>query len=240
MFFLNDVLHTHDFTYVVPFNPLQDKLFALDLTADNTALTKTIIMDTDAMTAYIAEELKRTGTRYAIGGYNEHRTIYGRSTHFDTESEEPRRLHLGTDIWGAAGTPVFAPLAGEVHSFRNNAAFGDYGGTIILRHRLGTTEFHTLYGHLSIASLEGLYEGKTITQGTQIATFGEPSENGGWSPHLHFQIIMDMEGMKGDSPGVCRFSERERYLQNCPNPNNILGLHTFIIPTTKSNIIPFG
>lgn len=221
--------HTQDFAYVVPFEPLRDRLFALDLTAQNKALTENIIMDAEAMTAYITDECKRTGTRYAIGGYNEHRTIYGRSEHFGTGADEPRRLHLGTDIWGGSGTPVFAPLAGEVHSFSNNAAFGDYGGTIILHHRFGEAEFHTLYGHLSVASLEGLHEGKAIAQGAQLATFGEPSENGGWSPHLHFQVIVDMEGMKGDYPGVCRLSERERYLQNCPNPDRILGLSRFVL-----------
>ncbi|MCU0427693.1 MAG: peptidoglycan DD-metalloendopeptidase family protein [Candidatus Kapabacteria bacterium] len=222
-------LHQQPFAFVVPFNPASDKLFPLDLTAANTSLTAEILADADAMTAYINAELQRTRSRYAIGGYDEHRTMYGRSAHFGTSGEEPRRLHLGTDIWGAAGTPVFAPLAGEVHSFRNNAVFGDYGGTIILRHILGEREFHTLYGHLSVTSLEGLHDGKSIPQGSQIATFGESQENGGWSPHLHFQVMFNMEGMKGDYPGVCRMSERERYVANCPNPDRILGLERFVV-----------
>jgi peptidoglycan LD-endopeptidase LytH len=229
--------HREPFAFVVPFNPAQDLLFQLDLTQNNTALTTEIIADADTMTRYLEHELRRTNTRYAIGGYDEHRTIYDRSEHFDTDGDEPRRLHLGIDIWGAAGTPVFAPLAGEVHSFRNNAAFGDYGGTIILKHVLGERgalgaleklEFHTLYGHLSAASLDGLHEGKTIPQGSQIGALGEPHENGGWSPHLHFQVVLAMETMRGDYPGVCRLSERERYLANCPNPDAILGLNQFV------------
>jgi hypothetical protein len=52
-------------------------------------------------------------------------------------------------------------------------------------------------------------------------------ENGQWPPHLHFQIVVDMEipiaiGRKGDYPGVCKLSEKEKYLNNCPNPDLIL------------------
>jgi len=35
-------------------------------------------------------------------------------------------------------------------------------------------------------------------------------------------LIEDMQGLKGDYPGVCKFSERERYLANCPDPELIL------------------
>jgi murein DD-endopeptidase MepM/ murein hydrolase activator NlpD len=220
--------HQNTFAHVVPFDAATDKLYALNLTATNSALTPEILDNADVMTQFIQHELQRTSTRYAIGGYAENRTLYDRSAHFGTGNEEPRRLHLGTDIWGAAGTPIFAPLAGRIHSFRNNATFGDYGGTIIVQHELEGSSFHTLYGHLALTSLEGLREGKTIAQGERIAELGEPHENGGWSPHLHFQIIQDMEGAWGDYAGVCRLSERERYLENCPDPDGILGLNQFL------------
>ena len=171
--------------------------------------------------------MREANATYGIGGYAEHRTIYSRSTVFDTGGE-PRRLHLGTDVWGTAGTPVFAPLAGTVHSFAFNDAFGDYGATIILQHQLNTVLFHTLYGHLNLASLQHLKEGQAIAQGQQLAALGEPHENGHWPPHLHFQIVNDMQGYKGDYPGVCRFSERAAFLDNCPNPDLILNLNRFI------------
>ncbi|WP_244215255.1 hypothetical protein [Pedobacter miscanthi] len=79
-----------------------------------------------------------------------------------------------------------------------------------------------MYGHLSLASLNGLEEGKFIPAGTKIAELGAKEENGSWPPHLHFQLIKDMSGLKGDYPGVCRFSEREKYLANCPDPDLIL------------------
>ncbi len=158
---------------------------------------------------------------YGIGGYNEHRTIYSRSEHFDTE-EEPRRLHLGTDIWAPAGTPVYNFYEAKVHSFKFNDNFGDYGATIILQYQLNDVSLFGLYGHLSLASLDGLTEGQIIQAGKQFASFGVKEENGFWPPHLHFQLIFDMEGLSGDYPGVCQFSKRESYLQNCPNPALIL------------------
>ncbi len=87
-------------------------------------------------------------------------------------------------------------------------------------------ELFGLYGHLNLASLDGLMEGQFIPMGKQFARFGVKEENGNWPPHLHFQLMFDMQGLKGDYPGVCQFSKREQYLQNCPDPALIL-LSTF-------------
>ncbi|WP_231460431.1 MULTISPECIES: peptidoglycan DD-metalloendopeptidase family protein [unclassified Pedobacter] len=206
---------------VVDFNLQSDKLLALDFTAANTALTDEILDNTDLFSAWVNNELEANGAKYGIGGYNEHRTIYSRSRHFDT-GEEPRRLHLGVDIWAPALTPVYNFYDATVHSFANNNNFGDYGATIILNYKIDGYEFHALYGHLSLASLDGLETGKFIPAGKAFATLGIKEENGFWPPHLHFQIVKNMEGCEGDYPGVCKFSEREKYLANCLNPNLIL------------------
>lgn len=214
------------FHSVVPFNPLTDKLLSMDFTAANTELSHSIINNTTLFTQYIDKKLSAHQALYGIGGYDEHRSIYTRSDVFNStnKSDEPRRLHLGIDIWGKAGTPVFAPLGGVVHSFAFNDAYGDYGATIILLHQLNGTAFHTLYGHLSVSNLANLEEGKYISLGEPIGNFGEPHENGNWPPHLHFQVIKDMEGKWGDYPGVCAYSEREKYLRNCPDPDFILNM----------------
>ena len=161
------------------------------------------------------------GSKYGIGGYNEFRPLYGGSKVFD-DHQEPRRLHLGIDIWGAAGTSVYAPMGGMVHSFAFNDQQGDYGATIILKHQLKSSVFHTLYGHLSLADIKQWREGQFVSQGQVLAHFGEPAENGHWPPHLHFQIVIDMELKKGDYPGVCKQSEKEKYLNNCPDPDLVL------------------
>jgi very-short-patch-repair endonuclease len=146
------------------------------------------------------------------------------SSPFGGQGAEPRRLHLGVDIWGKADTPIYVPLAGTIHSFAFNDAYGDYGATLILQHQIDDLIFHTLYGHLSLKSIQDKKEGQTIKAGEWIASFGEPQENGHWPPHLHFQVILNMQGLKGDYPGVCKFSEREKYLANCPDPDLILGM----------------
>jgi murein DD-endopeptidase MepM/ murein hydrolase activator NlpD len=219
--------HPQSVSKVVDFDPAKDKLLQFDFTANNRSLTPEILADTTVFSAWIDDQLSRDNSRYGIGGYNEHRTIYARSELFDT-ADEPRRLHLGVDIWGPAGTPVYNPLQARVHSFHFNDHFGDYGATIILEHQLGDLKLHSLYGHLNLASLQGLQQGMVIEQGQQFTAFGIPQENGHWPPHLHFQLIWDMHDLKGNYPGVCRFTQRESYLENCPDPNDILAFSFWI------------
>ena len=202
---------------VVPFDWSKEPFLTLDFSENNPELPLVNVQDTTQFSDYIFGKLRAAGARVGVGGYNEHRVIYGRSPHFQ-QTAAPRCVHLGTDIWAAADTPVFAPLAARVHSFSNNAHFGDYGPTIILEHQLDSGPLYSLYGHLSLGSLEGLYEGKPIEKGQQIGTFGSYPTNGDWPPHLHFQLITDLLGMKGDFPGVCALPDREKFLQICPDP----------------------
>jgi hypothetical protein len=46
--------------------------------------------------------------------------------------------------------------------------------------------------------------------------------NGNWPPHLHFQLIRDMQGKRGDYPGVVRADELAFYRDNCPDPMALL------------------
>lgn len=206
---------------VVDYDATADTLYTFDFTSANTELDIDTITDSARFSAWINKKLKETGSRYGIGGYMEHRTLYARSPLFNTD-DEPRRLHLGVDIWAEAGTPVYAPLAGTVHSFKDNNNFGDYGPTIILQHNLDGLMLYTLYGHLSRESLMGLAIGQPIAKNQQIAQLGGIDENGRWPPHLHFQLMFDMEGWVGDYPGVARFSEKEKWQHNIPDPNLIL------------------
>jgi murein DD-endopeptidase MepM/ murein hydrolase activator NlpD len=218
--------HTADFRSVVPFDPAVDLLYAFDFTEQNTTLSPGDVADTERFAAYILRTLRAHNARYGFGGYNEHRTLYARSRHFDLD-QEPRRLHLGIDIWGQAGTSVMAPLEGIVHSFAFNNNDSDYGATLILTHQLDGVVFHTLYGHLSLNSLKNLQEGQRVHRGEVIAEFGMRFENGNWPPHLHFQVIEDLQGWKGDYPGVCRFSESRQWLENCSDPDLILQMRRY-------------
>lgn len=206
---------------VVDFDADHDRLYHFDLTAANKELTAEVINKPSMFSQLVNEKLRDNNCRYGIGGYMEHRTIYAFSSHFDTD-DEPRRLHLGVDIWSDAGTPVYAPLDGIVHSYQDNNTIGDYGPTIILQHDLDGLTLYSLYGHLSRKSLEGLSKGTPVSKNRQIATLGNADENGHWPPHLHFQLMFDMEGKQGDYPGVAKFSEKEIWQKNIPDPGLIL------------------
>jgi peptidoglycan LD-endopeptidase LytH len=215
---------------IVPFDPSQDKLVRLDFSQNNNEPVDSIVSDIDLFSKYIDQKLEGNGSRYGIGGYGEQRRVYNFSQVFDAEklNDEPRRFHLGLDIWGKAGTPVSAPLGGMVHSKAFNDRNGDYGATIILLHQLDGLPFYSLYGHLSKGDLV-VAEGTYINRGQIFAHFGKPEENGHWPPHLHLQIIIDIEMKKGDYPGVCKFSERNRYLSNCPDPDLLANLQQFVL-----------
>lgn len=177
--------------------------------------------DTSAFSAWIEQQLAGAGADYAAGGYGENRSLYRMSRLFTAESE-PRTLHLGIDLWCTAGTPVHAVLGGRVHSTADNAVFGDYGPTLILEHENGGHRFYTLYGHLARASLQRTREGDLIEAGQQLGWLGRPDENLGWPPHLHFQVMRDLGGRRGDFPGVCRPSEAAQWLALCPDPDLLL------------------
>jgi murein DD-endopeptidase MepM/ murein hydrolase activator NlpD len=213
--------HQGDFAPVVPIDWHSANVAVLDFTQQNAALHHVNLADTAVFDAFVSATLQAAKAVVGVGGYNEHRSIYRRSQHFQ-QSTEPRCIHLGIDIWAKAGTPVYAPASGVVHSFQFNDNFGDYGPTIILEHQLAERTYYTLYGHLSLASLEGKQERQPIEKGQQIATFGDYPINGDWPPHLHFQVMTTMLGLKGDFPGVCSIAEREYYLNICPNANLIL------------------
>lgn len=195
----------------------------LDLSIKNVELKNVDVSSSKHLESYVNNYIKNHNAKVAYGGYLEKRNIYQRSTYFNTENtDEERNVHLGIDLWIKAGTKIYAPLDGWVHSFNNNTNYGDYGPTLILEHYIEGFRFFTLYGHLSLESLKGKQAGQKIIKGQQIATLGNAEVNGDYPPHLHFQIIKDIQNYNGDYPGVSNKVDLEFYKQNCPDPNMLL------------------
>lgn len=192
----------------------------LDLSTANKELEGIDITSPEDCQGYIDKVLNRNNAQVAFGGYLEKRALYAQSERFIATGE--RNIHLGVDFWCSAGTQVVAPIAGKVHSFKNNSDKGNYGPTIILQHELHELTFYTLYGHLSLESLDGLCIEKRFNAGEILGTLGTPDVNVHYAPHLHFQIIMDLEGYSGDYPGVCAQNDFDFYRKNCPDPNLLL------------------
>ena len=200
----------------------------LDLSESNSSL-KTLSQETAAdYEIFIQNHLDNNQAKIAYGGYKEVRNLYKRSSVFNNSNSDERNIHIGLDLWINDTAPIYAALDGKIYSFQNNDAMGDYGPTIILEHQIESFTFHTLYGHLSLDSLENKKVGNFVKKGQQIANLGLPPINGDYAPHLHFQIIIDMENKMGDYPGVCNLKTLAFYLQNCPDPNLLLKIKTKI------------
>ncbi len=183
--------------------------------------------DTRALTAKIFDRMCQAGAPAAIGRYDEARLIYQSEAFRAPGGERPewRTVHLAADLFLPPGSPVFAPLPGRVHSFRDNTVRLDYGPTVILEHTPGgATSFYTLYGHLTADSLSGLSPGMRIEKGQTVGRIGEPPGNGDWPPHLHFQVVTDLLGGEGNFPGVAAPSRRAVWLSLSPDPSLILGV----------------
>lgn len=187
----------------------------LDWTAGN--------RDAPTSPAEVVEQMARAGAAVAIGRYAEDRAVYRTPAFTDPEGGAPRTIHLGVDLFAPAGTPVRTPLDGVVHAFHDNAAPLDYGPVVILEHRTDAgVPFYTLYGHLSRESLQGKQIGAFVRAGDQVATMGVEEVNGGWAPHVHVQLLVDLVGLGVDVPGVAPQDELAVWRSLSPDPNLLL------------------
>ena len=157
-------------------------------------------------------------TEFSIGKYDEVRPKLYNTEIFGGE----RSLHIGIDIGGPVGTPCMAFMDGEISHFGYNPAAGDYGNVVITKHWISGTKVWALYGHLDAASIEDKKIGQRVVAGEVIAWFGSYEENGGWEPHLHFQLSL-IEPETHDMPGVVAPGDRDQALKDYPDPRNVLG-----------------
>lgn len=163
-------------------------------------------------------------TPWSIGRYGEQRGIY---THdLFAEGAERRCVHLGVDLGGPPGVAVHAPAAGEVVYAGVNPADGDYGHVLVTRHTTAwpgaTGPWFLLFGHLSAASLALSKAGRRVDAGAVLGWLGEPTENGGWPPHVHVQVGLDDPGGH-DMPGACTPSRFPALSRRHPDPAGVLG-----------------
>ncbi len=164
---------------------------------------------------------KQNPNALLANGYLEERAFYN-TERFErevTSGKEYRNIHLGTDFWVPAGTPIYAIYDSEVVISHHNDFHKDYGPLLVLKHQLNNTSFYTLYGHLSIDSLALSPKGKHIKKGELIAHIGNEEENGHWAPHLHLQVITDLLGETENYNGVAFPSEIEKWKKLCPDPS---------------------
>lgn len=184
---------------------------------------------------------KQNPDKLIAGGYLEPRPFYSSAIYERTgnKGKEHRTVHLGIDFWLSEKTPVHCFLEGKVVVATIDKGEKGYGGLIILEHQLETFTFYSLYGHLSESSVQYLKCGDVLNVGDYIGSLGAISENGGWIPHLHFQLMLSMLTYENDFPGVTYPSERIFWSSICPDPNLIFkmeGLNQYLDPANQELI----
>jgi 4-aminobutyrate aminotransferase-like enzyme len=218
-----------------------NSVFKLDLSVGSLFLGNySEYKNTTIFTNKINELQAENADKLLAGGYLEARPLYSTDA-YKIESNngfEYRTIHLGVDFWEKENTPIHALFDGEVVSCSYKDNDKDYGGLVILKHKVHKNFiFYTLYGHLSKRSIANLKVGKRIKKGKKIAELGSPSENGNWTPHLHFQIMLDLLGYENDFPGVALPSKINVWSSICPDPNLLFKNEELINSENKNNSI---
>ena len=164
-------------------------------------------------------KFQETSNPFSIGKYNEKRPNMYEGDLFEKTN---RFIHLGIDIGAPVGTPVKSFYKGEIFLFKYNDKKLDYGYTIITKHQFKGQDIYALYGHLSNSSLKNKKIGQKINSGEVLAYLGSEEENGGWPPHVHFQLSL-IEPEECDLPGVVSEENHDIALKIFPDPRMVLG-----------------
>ena len=157
-------------------------------------------------------------TEFCIGKYDEYRPNMYNTNIFDGI----RNIHMGIDIGGPVGTSCMAFTDGVISHYGYNPEPGDYGNVVITKHRISQITIWALYGHLDYLSIVNKSVGQRVSAGEMVGNFGNNKENGGWEPHLHFQLSL-VEPLTHDLPGVVSSEGREQALLDYPDPRLVLG-----------------
>ena len=145
-----------------------------------------------------SNSFQNTKHLFSIGKYNEERPHMYTGDLFEKSN---RFIHMGLDIGAPIGTAVKSFYDGEIFLFKYNKLKLDYGYTIITKHKLKSQSIYALYGHLSKSSIKDKKIGQKINSGDTLGFLGNKQENGGWPPHVHFQLCL-IKPKKCDLPGV--------------------------------------
>lgn len=110
-----------------------------------------------------------------------------------------RSWHTGEDAGAPEFTPVRAPASGWLREARSHT---DYGGTVLIESSIDGESVVFLIAHMNTATLQVREANPPnwINAGDPIGFVGNTSQNGGWTPHVHFAIN---RGPYNGSGGAC-------------------------------------
>ncbi|AMS43827.1 aminotransferase class III-fold pyridoxal phosphate-dependent enzyme [Aminobacter aminovorans] len=237
------VLDRHPATLVKALVPYGDPAHPMTTTSAG--------QEPDKATAWWDAWCAEHGVELGIGPWGEARTVYTSDIFWSRFVEGARRVHhLGLDLFLPAGTKVYTPLAATVKSVEIEEDPLGYGCLIALEHTPeGCPPFGTLWGHMAHEAMARLKPGETLEAGALVGEMGAPTENGGWAPHLHFQISTDPELAARDILGVGEARYLDVWAELFPDAATLAGIppETFhqtgrtrpeIVAARKASLLP--
>lgn len=168
---------------------------------------------------FLDKTLSKHGKEMAVSGYLENR--YSLLKDIPQMAQEARYYHLGVDIWAKVGTKLHCPYDCEVVVAEYEEGIGNYGGFCVIKVCLNGTMFYILFGHLNPNTLPKV--GTKLKVGQIFAEIGDYHENGGWTWHLHLQVLTEKGFSDGwIHKGYCAEKDLSNIQFLCPDPSFIL------------------
>ena len=191
----------------------------LDLSPESPAVDPGAVAKT--LRATVREATEAAGV--AIGRYLEPRVpekVARKGPH--GPRAEPATFQLGIEIFCPAGTPVRAPLAGEVEWARDGSGDSGSGAAAGIRHSIDGEVFWTSYRHLDPGSLKTLLPGRGVEAGEAFGTVAESGGGGDPPPHLQFQVLLGR--LRGQPPRRTTVAELPVLAPLSADPLDFFGL----------------
>ncbi|WP_374649892.1 aminotransferase class III-fold pyridoxal phosphate-dependent enzyme [Dongia sp.] len=166
------------------------------------------------------------GIDLGIGPWGEDRPVYTAEAFASTLASGQRRsAHLGLDLFLDAGANVRTPLPGRVVDIYVSDLPLDYGHAILLEHKPAPEiAFFSLWGHLSAETARTRKLGEELRAGDIVGQMGPNTENGGWQPHLHLQLIAYRPARAADVIGAGEPAYRAVWAELFPDPATFAGV----------------
>lgn len=177
-------------------------------------------------TAWWDDFASQHGIELGIGPWGEKRTVYTDRAFESRFIEGQRRIHhVGVDLFMSAGTPLYTPVAATVRSVEIEREPLGYGGLVALEHAPdGCPAFMTIWGHMAHEVLDRLKPGDHLEAGALVGHMGDMHENGGWTPHLHFQISTDVHLTATEIIGVGETAYLDVWAEIFPDAAALAGI----------------
>ncbi len=157
--------------------------------------------------------LERTGARYLVSRYGEDRAPMLKGSVID---KEKRTIHLGVDIFCKDLEAVHAPCDGKIVVKNREDESHSFGNYVVFQPE-DAPNLYLFLGHLSAELPE---ESTTFKRGETLARLGDftLNENGGWSRHLHLQILKELPEA-GEAPvGYSTKADLPANMDKFPDP----------------------